>query len=135
MSSQAKSRIIRYAVTFAAGGVLAYVYVSLRDFGAQELSQKFRILCDAFTVPGALLLLVGALMSISGTGALDGVGYVSGQALGMFIPGRGLGWESYADYVERKREKRGRKGHGFLYISGAVFMAIALVFLILFYCV
>lgn len=134
MSKESRTNLIKYAIAFAVGIALAVVYVSLRDFAAQETAEKFRILCDAFTVPGALLLLSGALMTVSNTGALDGLGYIGRQAAGMFIPGKGLGTERYADYIERKRQNR-TKGYGFLYVSGCVFMAVALVFLILFYCV
>ena len=134
MSKPDRTNLIRYAIAFAVGIALSIVYVSVRDFGTQELADKYRILCDAFTVPGALLLLSGALMTVSNTGALDGLGYVGKQAVGMFIPGKGLGTERYADYVERRRQKR-VQGYGFLYVSGSIFVALALVFLILFYCV
>ncbi len=134
MSPQTRNNVIKYAIAFAVGAALAVFYVSVRDFGLQTLADKYRILCDAFTVPAVLLIMSGALMSISNTGAMDGLSYIAKQGLGMFIPGKGLGTERYADYVERKRENR-VKGYGFLYISGCVFLALALVFLILFYAV
>jgi len=134
VSSQTRTNVIKYAIAFAVGIALAVFYVSVRDFGVQTLADKYRILCDAFTVPAVLLIMSGALMSISNTGALDGLSYIAKQGLGMFIPGKGLGTERYADYVERKRGNR-VKGYSFLYISGCVFMALALVFLIFFYIV
>ena len=134
MSLLTKTNVIKYSIAFAVGAALAVIYVAVRDFGAQTLADKYRILCDAFTVPAVLLIMSGALMSISNAGALDGLSYIAKQGLGMFVPGKGLGTERYADYVQRKRENR-TKGYGFLYISGGVFMVLALVFLILFYTV
>lgn len=134
MSPKARNNLIKYSIAFAIGAALAVFYVSVRDFGAQTPADKYRILCDAFTVPAVLLIMSGALMTISNAGALDGLGYIAKQGLGMFVPGKGLGTERYADYIERKREKR-VTGYGFLYVSGCVFMAIALVFMVLFFTV
>ena len=134
MSEKVRANLIKYGVSMSLGLLLAYLYVSLRDFSAQPLVEKYRILCDAFTTPSVLLIMIGALIAISNTGALDGIAYAISQGLGMFIPGRGIGTESYADYLERKRDKK-VKGYGFLFISGAIFMVVALIFMALFYSV
>lgn len=132
MSKTVKVRLIKYGLSIGIGLLMAYAYIALRDFSSALLVEKYRMLCDAFTIPGIVLLMSGALMSVSNAGALEGVGYVLSQGFGMFIPGRGIGTESFADYLERKRSKR-VKGYGFLYISAALFLAAALVFMILFY--
>ena len=134
MSEKVKANLIKYGSAIAAGLLLAYVYVALRDLSAEPLVDKYRILCDAFTVPGVLLVMSGALMSISNAGALDGLGYLVKQGIGMLIPGKGLGMEKYADYIERRRANR-VTGYGFLYITGAGFMIVAFVFMALFYSV
>ncbi len=132
MSKNVKVRLIKYGVSIGIGLLLAYGYIALREFSPAPLVEKYRMLCDAFTIPGVVLLMSGALMSVANAGALEGVGYVLSQGFGMLIPGKGLGTETYEEYIERKREKR-VKGYGFLYISGALFLAVALVFIILFY--
>ncbi len=132
MSKKAKASLIKYGISIGIGLLLAYAYIALRDFGTMELVDKYRTLCDAFTIPGVLLLISGLLVSVSNEGALDGLGYILSQGLRMLIPGKSAGSEKYVDYVERKRGKR-IKGYGFLYISAALFLAVTAVFMVLFY--
>lgn len=132
MNKKVKAALIKYGISIGIGLLLAYTYISLRDFGAMELVDKYRTLCDAFTIPGVLLLMSGLLVTVSNEGALDGVGYILSQGLRMLIPGKSAGSEKFADYIERKRGKR-VKGYGFLYISAGLFLAITTVFMVLFY--
>ena len=129
-----KTRLIKYGSCGAFVALMAYWYIDLRDFAGAALVDQYRMLCDAFTVPGILLLMTSALVALSNMGALDGLGYAMGMAIRSLIPGGRIKDETYGDYVARKREKR-IKGYGFLAISGAVTMAIAVVFWMLFYTV
>ena len=131
MSRSLKANLIKSGITAVVGGALAYFYVSVRDFGSQTLMEQYRILCDAFTIPGLVLVCFALLLTLSNEGALDGVGYVLKQALRMLTP-KGLGGEKYNEYLERRR-KNHVKGYGFLYIVGGVFLLIAGIFLVLFY--
>ena len=132
MSKQGKTRIAKYGGAAAFAGLMAWLYISLRDFDGAKLVDKYRMLSDAFTVPGILLLMFGCLVWISNLGALDGLAYAVNFAIRSLIPGGRYKDEKYADYVERKRENR-VKGYGFLFISGGMTMAVAIVFMILFY--
>lgn len=134
MSKNVKANLMKYGITIGVGLMLAYTYVALKDFETLELVGKYRVLCDAFTIPGVLLLMSGLLVTVANEGALDGVGYILSQGLSMLIPGKGAGTERYADYVERKRNNR-TKGYGFLYICAILFLAVTAVFMILFYSV
>ena len=131
------SNVIKYGISAALTLLLAYAFVSFRVEALSDLArlsdvELYRILCDAFTVPGLRFLMAGLLMTISNAGALDGVGYVVGNAVKMLIPGRAAKMERYKEYLDRKRENR-PKGYGFLYVVGGAAMAVALVFLFLFY--
>ena len=110
----------------------AIFFCSVRDFGQMGLLERYRTLCDAFTIPGILLLCVGGLTWASSLGALDGLAYVFHVMAKGLIPGKRLEMLKYSDYVMERREKESI-GFGFLLISGAVVMAISIVFLILFY--
>ena len=91
------------------------------------------LLCDALTVPGALLLCAGALVWVSNLGALDGVRYGLRLAYRALIPGKRLQKEeNYRDYVTARRG-RPVKGYGFLLISGTVTIATSLLLLMLYY--
>ncbi len=134
MSKQIKVLLIKYGSCAVFVGLLAYAYIALRDFAGAELVDQYRMLCDAFTVPGILLLMFGAMIWSLNTGALDGITYAVTFAFRSLIPGGRYRDEKYADYVERQREKR-VKGYGFLLISGGAAMAVALIFMALFYTV
>lgn len=135
MSKRGKILLAKYGGSALGVGVFAWLYVSSRDFLGQPLVEQYRILCDAFTVPGLLLIIFGSLLWVSNTGALDGLMYAVTTAVRFLIPGGRLKMEEkYGDYVERRREKPVR-GYGFLLISGCVTMAISLVFMALFYAV
>ena len=138
MISPWKKNLIKYGVSVSLSLLLAFFYVYVRvdfaDPGATALVEWYRIICDAFTIPGLILLMLGCLMSLSNTGAMDGLGYVVSIALKMLIPGGGLKMERYKEYLERRRANRVR-GYGFLYLVGAGCMMVSLVFMALFYSV
>ena len=138
MSSPLKKNLIKYGISVSLALLMAYAFVALRvDFEHPEetaLVDWYRIVCDAFTVPGLLFLMFGAFMSLSNEGALDGLGYVCVNGLKMLIPGGGMKTETFKDYLERRRNNRVR-GYGFLYVTGFGCLAIAAVFMILFYSV
>ncbi len=130
--SKWKVRLAKYGGSAAFVGLMVWLYMSLRDFSGAALVDKYRMLSDAFTVPGMLLLMFGCLIWVSDLGALDGIAYALTFAFRSLIPGGRHKDEKYADYVERKRKKKA-KGYGFLFASGGVTMAAAVVFMILFY--
>ena len=132
MSSKVKIRITKYGICAVFTALMVWAYLGLRDFGQADLLEKYRMLCDAFTVPGVLLLCVGGLCWASTEGALDGIGYLLSFVGKTLIPGKRKDIEKYGDYVVRKRENR-KMGFGFLLISGAIVLAVALVFMVLFY--
>ena len=136
MISPLKKNLIKYGVSISLSLLLAFFYVYVRvdfaDPGATALVEWYRIICDAFTIPGLILLMLGCLMSLSNTGAMDGLGYVVSIAVKMLIPGGALKTERYKEYLERRRANRVR-GYGFLYLVGTGCMMVSLVFMALFY--
>ena len=138
MSRSLKNTLIKYSISFGLSLAIAWLYAYLRldlsNLGAVPKTDLYRILCDACTVPGLLLLMSGLLMTISNQGALDGLGYVAVNGLKMLIPGAAQKMETFRDYLLRRRENR-VKGYGFLYVTAAAFLAAAGVFMALFYSV
>ena len=136
MISPLKKNLIKYGISISLALLLAFFYVYVRiDFTNPEatpLVELYRIVCDAFTIPGLILLMLGCLMSLSNIGAIDGLGYVVSIAVKMLLPGGGLKMERYKEYLDRRRANRVR-GYGFLYLVGAGCMAVALIFMALFY--
>ncbi|MCR5459125.1 MAG: DUF3899 domain-containing protein [Acetatifactor sp.] len=130
-----KSKPIKYVASFLAGGVLFCLYLFTREFPAAEATENFRMLSDAATIPGLLFTMFGALVWASSLGAMDGFSYGLSHVFQALIPGARNGKdETYAEYVARRREKYGKaKGYGFLLVTGLIFLAVAVVFIALFY--
>ena len=132
MSDRTKVSIAKYGITCGLAFVLIWVYCSSRNLFLQSEMERWRILCDAFTIPGLTYVMIGFLMMIANEGFFDMLGYACGKAMDLFIPGRKYDGEKYYEYVQRKRENRS-KGYGFLFVVGGILMALAVVFLMLFY--
>ncbi len=134
MSDQMKTNLVKYGGSALFVAAMAWAYVSLRDFAGAALVDQFRYLADAFTIPGILLIMFGALLWASNEGAMDGLGYALKHTIKSLIPGgRAKEDETYAEYVERKRANK-VTGYSFLFVAGGVTMAVSLVFMVLYYC-
>ena len=133
MSKSQKGTLMKYIAASLFVAVMAFVYISLRDIQNQPLVEVYRIVCDAFTVPGMLLILLGAMVWVSDLGAFYGVGYVVSYAINSLKFGGLKNTERYADYVDRKRSEGHVTGYGFLFVVGGISMVISLVFMFLFY--
>ena len=134
MSDRAKVTLVKYGGTILFAGILIWIYCSTRNLFLQSEMERWRILCDAFTLPGLTYIMIGFLIMVANEGFFDMLSYAFSKAVGMFLPGRGFSedGEKYYDYVQRKRENRA-KGFGFLFLVGGVLMAFALLFMFLFY--
>ncbi len=134
MSDRLKSNLLKYGISSGFAAVMVYIYCSSRHVFLQPELERWRILCDAFTIPGLTLIMVGFLLMIANEGFFDMLSYACSKAVGMFLPGRGFSEkdEKYYDYVQRKKDKRAT-GFGFLFVVGGVCMALAMLFMFLFY--
>ena len=132
MSEKTQTRLLKYGITGIACALVVLFYCWVRDFSQMESAEKYRTLCDAFTVPGLLCLCIGVLIWASNDGLFYGLSYCLNIAWRALIPGATHRQERYYDYVTRRNEKH-FSGYGFLFLCGGVCMVIALVFMLLFY--
>lgn len=125
----------KYLISAVVAGVLCFLMLYMHDIkSAVNATQIFKILADGFTLPGVLFLGVGALVWVASTGALDGIAYSLGRAGRMLIPFSKKTDETFYDYKTRKAESR-TGGYGFILVTGAVCLAISVVFIVLYYLV
>lgn len=123
--------LLKYGIGILFGAGIVVLYLWLRDFTLPDDPQaKYKMLSDAFTIPGVLYLMVGLLIFLTNKGSLDALGYMAKRAVRMLIPFSKKPNESYSEYVEKKRKL---SGYSFIIFIGLLFMAIAIVFIILFY--
>lgn len=135
MNKKARSNLLKYGITTFVAVLIASAVINLHGYDeAMTAADKYRILSDAFTIPGVVLMLCSLLVFVSNQGIFDGISYALRYAVKSLIPGLGgQKQERYSDYIERKREKGGIAGYAFLFHVGLVFFLIALVFIGLFY--
>ena len=123
--------LIKYGVAIASCLAIGVYYLAGRDFLAQDLQNRYRLLSDAFSLPGLLCLFSGVGIWLSNEGAFNGLTWVVTYTIKSLIPIARDTRESYGDYVVRQRGKQ-VSGFGFLIIVGIVMIAISLIFLYLF---
>ena len=130
-----KDTLIKYVITTALGGVISVIALMARGFFELEsIAERYRALADAFTIPGVVLLMVGIILLISKDGFFDIVTYGLGRLGRALIPFSKKTDEQFYDYKVRKAEARASSsGYGFVFIVGAVFMAVGILFTVLFF--
>ena len=131
MSKKAISRLLRYGISTILCAVCTASYVLSQDLGGASQKEFFMILTDGFFLPGILLIFCGLLVFVGNNGVFNGVGYVIHVVVHALIPGGRYNMERYGEYVSRKQEKQ-ITGYGFLYIVGALFIVISVVFYVLY---
>ena len=132
-----KKTVTRYLTTtvlaLAASGVLLWM---MNFSSAESLAEKYRILSDAFSVPGVLLVCFFGLLWVSSYGFFDGLKYMFGRIGNMFVPGKIPKHETYYDYKMRRREKReeneGQGSLSFLLFVGLGLIRVAVIFVALY---
>ena len=125
--------LLKYGITTLVGGLLTWLTLDLHGFSSTlPKLQQYRLLCDAFTIPGVILVMVGFLVMIANAGNFLGLGYAVKHAVKMLIPFGNKKDERYYDYYQRKQQGK-VTGYGFIFVTGVLFMAVAMVFFTLFY--
>lgn len=128
-----RSTIIKYAACLIPAGLISWLVVDLHGYSAAATeAERYRVLCDAFTIPGVTLIMISLLLVISNAGGFDGIGYSMKRAIKMLLPFANKDMEKYYDYRERRQNNK-LKGFGFIMKSGLIFLAIALFFMYKFY--
>ena len=122
-----------YFITAATGlAVSIWTCISRNIFAAETKAQVFTILCDAFFVPGVLLLCVGLLMYAANEGIFNAISY------GMKILGRSFRGkkdekiidEEFHEYHARVSQKKMKIKH-FLLV-GVIYFVISIIFMVLY---
>jgi len=125
-----KKRLLQYGISALIG-----ISVSLFIMNAQGLfallgsnAATYSILCDAFFVPAAVFLSVGALIRIAASGFFDSVSYAVRVAAHAIVPFAQSKPKAYYDYKSEKAENRGAPPT-FILHTGAAFLVVSLIFL------
>ena len=124
--SDKRKEFLTYLIMGALVTVPAYLLSAGRGYPV------LHSLCDGFFVAATILLGVGGLRGIRNRGAFDVAGYGISSVLHITFPF--LGKDKDEDIVEyRQRKTESRKGAGGLLAAGAVYLALSVIVLCLYY--
>lgn len=127
-------RIMIYAVSTVLLGVCAWLILRNGNYSPElDPAERYRLLCDAFMLPGLFYIMFGLLVFVSSTGFFDIFVFSIGKAIRLMIPALKYDKERFYEYKVRKEEQGRVKGYSFLFIVGGAFSAVGVVFLVLFY--
>lgn len=128
-----QNRARKYLITSLIGLAIGVGVFAARDgFNLREQTAILQAFCDAFFVPGILLVGYGALVFCADDGLFDMINYgvlkviklVQSEKRRSNFP------KTFYEYRKMKSESR-NSGFGYLLITGCAFIALAVVFLIL----
>ena len=126
--------ILKCGITILIGALMVIGVCDLQNiWSVLDPVRIYKILCNAFFISGILLLGVGILVFISKEGMFDGMSYYAGRFMMLFSRNYDEKRKTALSYYEYKQAKNRETGGGFILITGLVFLAIAVVFLVLFY--
>ena len=128
------SALARYLWTVGGGAASSVAIALLQGFDfAKPAYQNAQYLSDGCFVTGMLLLGVGVLTWVNGSGFFDIFGYGVRSIPMLFTPFKGpKRYASFYDYKKAKAERRGNPLY-FLLVSGAVFLLLAAIGLFAYY--
>ena len=128
-----KELLTKYAICFIVASLITVAVFWASGFFTDNIGINIQILADGFSVSGILLVLFAGLMYVSGEGALLGIGFVARNVLLWFMPMGKMHHETYAQYRQRKIGKTKKPGNNCIFITGLVFLAIGIIFNIIWY--
>lgn len=133
MKDKIKSVIKKYTITTAIGASITVLTMYLRNFATEtDLAERYRILADAFSISGVVMIMVWCMVAVSTTGFFDMISYSLSSLGRALIPFYNKERERYYDYKTRKNSER-FSNYGFILVVGVVFTSVALIFTALFY--
>jgi hypothetical protein len=135
MNDNLKPVIRKYLFTILPAIAASALILLINNFGAAEgLQERYRLLANAFTTPGIILIMMGILVLVSREGTFDMLGYGVTKAFYRFSQRSDRAFESFYDYKQRQiKKERGSILH--LFVVGAVFTLVATVFTVLYHTV
>ena len=121
-----------FSITVVSLAISIYIMFDKALFSQTDIAQIYKILCDAFFVPGILFACFGVMLGISNEGFFDIFAYSMHLFVDNFTKSKNFRaqYETYFDYTRRDREKN--TNMKFVFHVGLAFLVIAIIFNLLF---
>ena len=126
-------KALPYIITAVVGIIIFVIIICTKKiWNADETYVTMQIMSDACFVPGVLLGGIGLIIFASNGGAFDMLAYAVIRFFDLFKRDpRNKKYKDFYEYREAKKEKK--RGMAFMLIVGAVFILLAVIFLIVYY--
>lgn len=124
----------KYIVATIIGLIMVLLVCWLKDFSFDMESHKiYRILCDATFFASVFLIGFGLMLSISNFGLFTAVSYSMKKFFIVFTRNFDEKRKNMPSYYEYRAVKLEKDVSGaFLYIPGVIFLAVSIIFLMLY---
>ena len=122
------SIIITFIVTFF---IAAGIFILVKGYQAETTAELIKDLCDSFSVSGLMLIFMGLLIFVGNDGFFSILSY--GFKMIFQAVKKDPRMERFHEYKRRRVENPSPYVH--LLIVGAIYLAIGLIFLAIFYVV
>jgi len=128
-----KRSLRKYLIASAIGIAIGIaVFAAKGGFDAADRVQVLYAFCDACFVPGVLLMGIGALVFCADDGVFDMLSYGTMKVINLVRSEKRRSSFPKTFYDYRQMKQAGRNGgFGYLLILGGVFIALAVMFLII----
>ena len=134
MKKETKALLTKYAICFGVAALIAFIVFFVEGFFTNDAAHNIQVLSDGFIVSGIILTFATALIYISDTGALVGVGFTMRNAFLTFVPMGRAKMETFAKYRERVLSKKKQNNVLHILIVGVSFLFLGIVFSIIWTC-
>ena len=126
-----KTKLLQYGITTLVVGLLSLFIMWMKDLFIQTDSQEImKILTDAFFAPGMIAVCFGLLIVASNGGTFHIFSYGLSSFANLFRKDRTkMRYKTFYDYKEAMKDEK--KPYGFILIVGLVFIAISMIFMII----
>ena len=126
-------KALPYIITAIVGIIIFVIIICVKKIWSEdETYAVMRTLSDACFVPGVLLAGIGLIIFASNGGAFDMLAYAVIRFFDLFK--RDVRNKKYKDFYEYREAKKDKKrGMAFMLLVGAVFILLAVIFLIAYY--
>ena len=126
-------KVWSYLIAAATCLVVAVIYMlAYGVFTIDDTALLYKVLCNAFFIPGILMALFGGLVFCTNEGALDMLAFGFSKLFDLFRKKDQIKYHTYYDYKQSKKDKRTGKGAvTAMVVVGVAFVLLSMVFLYL----
>lgn len=126
-----KTKLLQYGITTAILSAFSLAIMFMNNLFSETNTQTImKVLTDAFFAPGIIAMCFGLLIVASNGGTFYIFSYGIQSFMNLFRKERGkMKYKTYYDYKEAMKDNK--KPYGYILLVGAVFVAISMIFMII----